>query len=69
MNKRNPILKSPKQIAAAYEKGYGPFRQMYKQLVLPARFPRGDLRNDEREKANFLALRDMKAAIGKRVRK
>jgi hypothetical protein len=69
MNKRNPILKSPKQIAAAYEKGYGPFRQMYKQLVLPRRFPRGDPRNDEREKENFLALRNMRAAIGRRARK
>jgi len=69
MNKRNPIIKSIREIDAAYEKGYGPFRQMYKQLVLPVRFPRGDLRNDAREKANFLALRNMKAAIGKRIRK
>ena len=69
MNKRAPILKSMKQIAEAYEKGYGPYRQMYKQMVLPARFPRGDLRNDDRQKANFDALRNMKAAIAKRRRR
>ena len=48
MYKKNKAVKSLKQIAAAYEKGYGPYRQMYKQLQLPGRFPKGDFRNDER---------------------
>lgn len=69
MRKIKPLPKSREESAAAYEKGYGPYREIYKQLILPGRFPKGDLRNDEREKVNFLALRQMKAAIGKRVRK